>query len=50
MKERTAVKIIVALLAIVAVFVTGNADLIYLLTSLLFFGLCMAYAEWCERL
>jgi hypothetical protein len=50
MNERTIVKTIVALLAIVAVFVTGNTDLIYLLASLLFFGLCVAYAEWCERL
>ena len=29
---------------------TGNTDLIYVGATLLFFGVCIAYAAWCERL
>jgi hypothetical protein len=50
MNERTIVKSVVALLAAAAVLASGNTDLIYPLLSVLFFGLCVAYAEWCERL
>jgi hypothetical protein len=50
MNERTVIKAVVALLATVAIFATGNTDLIYLVCAVLFFGLCIAYAEWCERL
>ncbi len=50
MKERTIIKCIVGLLATVFVIVIGNTDLIYLWVTLLFFGICVAYAAWCERL
>jgi hypothetical protein len=50
MKERTVIKSIVGLLAAVVIVVTGNTDLIYVGASVLFFGLCIAYAAWCERL
>jgi hypothetical protein len=50
MKERTIVTSIAALLVAVAVFVTGSTDLIYPLAAILFFAICIAYAEWCERL
>jgi len=50
MKERVIVTTIVALLAAVLAVVFGGTDAIYVVASLLFFGLCVAYAEWCERL
>jgi len=50
MKERTIIKSIVALVAVVIVFATGNTDLIYIVSSVLFFAVCIAYAAWCERL
>ena len=50
MKERTLVKSIVGLLAAVLVLASGNTDLIYAGSSVIFFGICVAYAEWCERL
>jgi hypothetical protein len=50
MKERTVVKTVVGLLAFVLIFVTGNTDLIYIGAAVLFFVVCIAYAEWCERL
>jgi hypothetical protein len=49
-KERIVVKIVAALLAIVLAVVIGGTDAIYVIASLLFFGLCIAYAEWCEQL
>jgi uncharacterized membrane protein len=50
MNERTIIKIIVALLAAVLAIAMGGTDGIYVITSLLFFGVCIGYAEWCERL
>ena len=50
MNERTIIKCVVALLAAVVVLATGNTDLIYIGASVLFFVICIAYAEWCERL
>jgi hypothetical protein len=50
MKERTIVSAVVALLAVAAVLFTGNTDAIYIGAGVLFFGICIAYAEWCERL
>jgi hypothetical protein len=50
MKERTVIKSIVGLLAAVVIVATGNTDLIYVGASVLFFGVCIAYAVWCERL
>jgi hypothetical protein len=50
MKERAIVSTVVGLLlAFLAIFI-GGTDAIYVVASLLFFGLCIAYAEWCERL
>ena len=50
MKERTIIKIVAALLGAVVLIGIGGTDAIYPVASLLFFGLCIAYAEWCERL
>jgi hypothetical protein len=50
MKERTLVKSAVGLLAVVVVMATGNTDIIYVAVGVLFFIVCIAYAEWCERL
>jgi hypothetical protein len=50
MKEKAIVTTIVGLLAaLVAIFI-GGTDAIYIASAFLFFGLCIAYAEWCERL
>jgi hypothetical protein len=50
MKERAIVSTVVGLLlAFLAIFI-GGTDAIYVVSGLLFFGLCIAYAEWCERL
>jgi hypothetical protein len=50
MKERTVIKSIVGFLAAVVIVATGNTDLIYVGVAALFFGVCIAYAAWCERL
>jgi len=50
MKERTIIKCVVALLAAVIVLGIGNTDIIYIAVSIAFFGISIAYAEWCERL
>ncbi len=50
MKERTIVSSVVALLVTVIILATRETDLIYVAATVLFFGLCMAYAVWCERL
>ena len=50
MKEKTIVTSVVALLAIAVVLAMGNTDAIYIAVSVLFFVICIAYAEWCERL
>jgi hypothetical protein len=50
MKERKVVTGIVALLVIGAVLATSNTDAIYVVVSILFFAICIGYAEWCERL
>jgi hypothetical protein len=50
MKEKTIVQSIVGLLVAAGILFTGNTDLIYPVVALLFFVVCIAYAEWCERL
>jgi hypothetical protein len=50
MNERTIIKCVVALLATAVVIATGNTDLIYVGASVLFFVICIGYAEWCEKL
>ena len=50
MKERTIIKSIVGLLAAAVILGIGNTDLIYIGAAVLFFGICVAYAAWCERL
>ncbi len=50
MKERTIIQCIVGVLAAGFVLALGNTDLIYVGCALLFFGVCIAYAAWCERL
>jgi hypothetical protein len=50
MKERTIVKGVVGLLIAAAVLLTRNTDVIYVGAGALFFIVCIAYAEWCERL
>ena len=50
MKERYIVKCVVGLLAVVLIVAFGNTDVIYMGAGVLFFGLCAAYAGWCERL
>ena len=50
MKERTIVITMVALLACVGVLASGNTDVIYVAVAIAFFGLCIAYAEGCEKL
>jgi hypothetical protein len=50
MKERIIVKSVVGLLIAVVVVATRNTDLIYVGAAVLFFAICVAYAEWCERL
>jgi hydrogenase/urease accessory protein HupE len=50
MKERTIVTSVVALLAGILILSSGNTDVIYVVVSIAFFGLCTAYAEGCEKL
>ena len=50
MKERTTAKIIVGVLAAVLAIAFAGTDALYPVLAILFFGLCIAYAEWCERL
>jgi hypothetical protein len=50
MKERAVVGAVVALLVMGVIVATFSTDLIYILAMVLFFALCIAYAEWCERL
>jgi hypothetical protein len=50
MKERTIIKSMVGLMVAIVILITGNTDLIYAGAALLFFGICIAYAAWCERL
>lgn len=50
MKERTIVKGILGLVITAAAILTGNTDVIYVGVGVLFFMVCIAYAEWCERL
>jgi len=50
MKERTIIKGIVGLLAVLVILGIGNTDFIYIGAALLFFAICVAYAAWCERL
>jgi hypothetical protein len=50
MKERTIIKCVVGLLVAVLVLAAGNTDLIYIGAALLFFTICIGFAEWCERL
>ena len=50
MKNKTIVKGVVALVVAGAALATRNTDVIYVAASVLFFALCIAYAEGCERL
>jgi hypothetical protein len=50
MNERTVIKSVVALLVIAGALATGSTDIIYVAATFLFFVICVAYAEWCERL
>jgi len=50
MRERTIVATVVTLLAAVLILATGNTDVIFVVVSIAFFGICIAYAEGCEKL
>ncbi len=50
MKERTIVKLAVGLLAATIALTSHNTDVAYVAATILFFVICMLYAEWCERL
>ena len=50
MKERTIVASAVALLVIVSVLFARNTDVIFVAVAIAFFGICIAYAEGCEKL
>ena len=50
MKERTIIKCVVGVVVAAAVVATRNTDLIFVGASVLFFVVCAAYAEGCERL
>jgi hypothetical protein len=50
MNERTIVKSVVGVLIAAVVLLTKNTDVIYVGVGVLFFAICIAYAEWCERL
>jgi succinate-acetate transporter protein len=50
MKERTFVGGLVTFLVIGSLLATGKTDVIFVAATLLFFLLCIAYAEGCERL
>jgi hypothetical protein len=49
-KERAFITGIVGFLIIGSLIATNSTDGIYIAASLAFFAICVAYAEWCERL
>jgi len=50
MKERMFIAGLVTLLGLGGLQAMGSADGVYVAASILFFVICIAYAEWCERL
>ncbi len=50
MKERTIAACLVTLLLIGGLFATKSTDAIFVVATLVFFLICIAYAEWCSRL
>ena len=42
--------VVLALLGARIIWALGNTDVIYVVISIAFFGLCIAYAEGCEKL
>jgi hypothetical protein len=49
-KERTFLTGLVAFLVIGSLLDTGTTDGVFVAATVGFFLLCIAYAEWCERL
>jgi hypothetical protein len=49
-KDRSIVLGIVTLLLIVGLLASGMTDGVFIAASIAFFGLCIAYTEWCGRL
>jgi 1,4-dihydroxy-2-naphthoate octaprenyltransferase len=50
MKERAIVATVVSVLAGALILGTRNTDVIFIAVSIVFFILCIAYAEGCEKL
>jgi uncharacterized Tic20 family protein len=51
MKERNIIISVILILASLGLIaITRSTDVIYVAVGLAFFGLCIAYAEWCEQL
>ncbi len=50
MKNRIVVRSVTALVVFGVALATRNTDVIYVAVSVLFFVICIAYAEGCERL
>jgi hypothetical protein len=50
MKERTIVGGVVITLIFVIAVATKSTDIVFPAASIAFFAICIAYAEWCERL
>lgn len=50
MNEKAIIKIIAGLLASILAIAIAGTDALYPVIAIAFFGLCIAYAEWCERL
>ena len=50
MKERIVAGVLVGLLALGIAIGTKSTDVVFVVVSVGFFALCIAYAEWCERL
>jgi len=49
-KERAFITGLVSFLIIGSLIATQSTDAIYVATAIGFFLICIAYAEWCERL
>jgi hypothetical protein len=50
MKERTFVAGLVTFLLVGSLIAAKSTDATYIAATIGFFAICVAYAEWCERL
>jgi hypothetical protein len=50
MKNRKFAAVAVGFVVVAGLFISRNTDALFVAAGALFFVICIAYAEWCERL